>query len=137
MTVHRNVRRRLSLAARRPADHRALLAASTIARIALRRCSGSVGQASITAARSGSAMASELVAIRPVGGVWGAVLALLRAALCAAVLAFDFTTLAFLETISEPHFRWYGRLARTLHHGATFALRGVCTGETPVPPVLR
>ena len=123
----------MSLAARRPADHRALLAASTIARIALRRCSGSVGQASITAARSGSAMASELGAISPLGRAWEAALALLHAA----VLAFDFTTLAFLETISEPHFRWYGRLARTLHHGATFARRDVCTGETPVPPVLR
>ena len=64
----------------------------TIARIALRRCSGSVGQASMTAARSGSAMASELGAISPVGGVWEAALALLRAALCAAVLAFDFAT---------------------------------------------
>ncbi len=34
-----------------------------------------------------------------------------------------------LETISEPHFRWYGRLARTLHYGITIALRDVCTGS--------
>ena len=41
------------------------------------------------------------------------------------------------DTKSLSQNRWHGRLARTLHHGATIARRDVCTGETPVPPVSR
>lgn len=51
VTVHWNVRGRLSLAT------------STMARIALRRCSGSVGQASLTAARSGSSVADPVLGV--------------------------------------------------------------------------